>query len=252
MGLAALVYGAVAYVVFFGAFLYLVVFVGGDMTAVVQAPKTIDWGSSPLQGAPPALVNLGLLLLFAVPHTIMARQGFKKVWTKFVPLPVERSTYVLVSSLLLIVLYVFWIPMPAVVWMVESLVWSIILTALFLLGFGLVLVTTFLIDHFELFGLMQVWYRFKGREMPPPTFHMPLIYKAVRHPLYLGWVIAFWSTPTMTAGHLLFAAVWTVYIFVAVGYEERDLVRLFGDKYRKYMAQVPMILPTGRHKDASE
>jgi protein-S-isoprenylcysteine O-methyltransferase Ste14 len=139
--------------------------------------------------------------------------------------------------------------MPGVVWSVESPILGYILTALFFVGFGLVLLATFLINHFELFGLMQVWYRFQGKPIPEPTFHTPLLYKAVRHPLYLGWIIAFWATPIMTVGHLLFAAAWTIYIFIAVGYEERDLVRLFGEKYRKYMEQVPMILPIGRRKE---
>jgi len=247
MSLVFLIYGAIAYIVFLAAFLYLIVFIGGEMTAFAQAPKTLDWGSSPVDGAPPALINILLLLLFAVPHTIMARQWFKTGWTKLVAPPAERSTYVLASSLLLFVLYYLWIPMPQIVWQAGS-PWGIVLTVLFFGGFGLVLLTTFLINHFELFGLMQSWYRYQGRALPPPTFHEPILYRQVRHPLYLGWIIAFWSTPTMTVGHLLFAAVWTVYIFVAVGYEERDLVRIFGEKYRDYMARVPMILPFGRRK----
>lgn len=178
----------------------------------------------------------------------MAREWFKARWTKLIPLAAERSTYVLASSLLLIVLRVYWIPMPQTVWQAGA-PWNIVLTILFFVGFGLVLLTTFLINHFELFGLMQSWYRYQGRAMPSPVFHTPMLYQHVRHPLYLGWVIAFWSTPVMSVGHLLFAGVWTIYIFVAVGYEERDLVHLFGDKYREYMARVPMILPSGRRKD---
>ena len=248
MGLVILVYGVIAYLVFFGTFLYLIAFIGGDMTAFVHAPKTLDWGPSPIEGAPAALVNIGLLLLFAVQHTLTARQGFKTWLMKIIPPAAERSTYVLLSSLLIIALYVYWIPMPQVVWQADA-GWDIALTVLFFIGFGLVLLATFLINHFELFGLEQTWYRFQGREAPTPKFHTPLLYQHVRHPLYLGWMIAFWSTPMMTVGHLLFAAVWTIYIFVAVGYEERDLVRLFGDKYRQYMARVPMILPFGRRKD---
>jgi len=251
MGPLALAYGIVVYVAFFASFLYLILFIGGDMTAFVGAPKSLDWGSSPLDGTPPAIVNLLLLVLFGVQHTVMARQSFKRVWTKLVGWPVERSTYVLATTALLVALYVFWIPMPGIVWSVDTQVLSVILTALFFLGFGLVLLSTFLINHFELFGLMQVWYRFNGKPMPEPVFHTPFLYKSVRHPLYLGWVIAFWATPTMTVGHLLFAAAWTIYIFIALGYEERDLIRLFGDKYRKYMEEVPAILPIGRRKGGS-
>ena len=244
----ALLYGAVCYLVFLGAFLYLIPFIGGDMLAFAGAPKTLDWGQSPIADVPAPLINLGLLLLFGVQHTIMARQSFKRVWTQFVPTAVERSTYVLFSTLIIIALYAFWQPMPQIVWDVQSPFWSVLLTALFFLGFAIVLLSTFLINHFELFGLMQVWYRFQGRDMPQPTFRTPLLYKAVRHPLYFGWIVAFWAAPTMTVGHLLFAAVWTIYIFVALGYEERDLIHFFGDKYREYMARVPMILPFGRRK----
>ena len=249
MGIVILAYGAIVYLLFFLSFLYLIPFIGGDMTAFLGAPKTLDAGASPLDGASPALVNLVLLVLFGVQHTLMARQSFKRVWTKVVGWPIERSTYVLFTTLLIVALFVFWIPMPGIVWSVESPMLGYILTALFFVGLGLVLLSTFLINHFELFGLMQVWYRFQGKPVPTPTFQTPLLYKAVRHPLYLGWIIAFWATPIMTVGHLLFAAAWTIYIFIAVGYEERDLVRLFGEKYRKYMEQVPMILPIGRRKE---
>ncbi len=241
-------YGAVVYLLFFASFLYLIVFIGGDMTSFLSAPKTIDWGSSPLDGAPPALVNLFLLVLFGVQHTVMARQSFKKAWTRVVGWPIERSTYVLATTVLIVALYVFWIPMPGIVWSVDSLIGRFLLTILFFAGFGIVLLSTFLINHFELFGLMQVWYRYQGKAMPQPVFHTPMLYKVVRHPLYLGWVIAFWATPTMTTGHLLFASAWTVYIFIALGYEERDLLALFGDKYRRYMEHVPAILPFGRRK----
>lgn len=249
MGVITLVYGAIVYLLFLGAFLYLIVFVGGDMTAFAGAPKTLDWGTSPLAGAPPALVNIGLLLLFGVQHTIMARQGFKKGLTKIISWPVERSTFVLITVILLALIYICWIPMPGVVWSVESSIWSGLLTGLFLVGFATVLVSTYLINHFELFGLMQVWYRFKNKQMPEPTFHTPLLYQHVRHPLYLGFMTAFWATPHMTVSHLLFASVWTIYIFVAIGYEERDLIHLFGDQYRAYMAKTPMILPFGKRKD---
>jgi protein-S-isoprenylcysteine O-methyltransferase Ste14 len=248
MGLIALLYGTLVYLLFFATFLYLIVFVGGDALAFLNAPKTVDAGEPATVFAAPALTNIVLLLLFGVSHSIMAREGFKRVWTKVVAAPVERSTYVLVSTLSLIVLYVFWRPMPGEVWSVDG-IWATALLVLFFVGFGLVLLSTFLINHFDLFGLRQVWLRFKGKEPPHDPFRTPLLYKSVRHPLYLGWIIAFWATPTMTVGHLLFAAIWTTYIFVALGYEERDLVARFGDDYRRYMARVPMIFPLGERKE---
>lgn len=194
-------------------------------------------------------MNIFLLALFGVQHTVMARQGFKKALLRVIPESAERSTYVLATTIILVFIYMYWQPMPQEVWSVQLPFWSSLLTVLFLLGFGLVLLSTFLINHFELFGLMQVWYRFKGRDMPEPTFRKPMLYKWMRHPLYLGWITFFWATPTMTVGHLLFAAIWTIYIFIALGYEERDLLNVFGDKYRDYMSRVPMILPIGRRKD---
>ncbi len=255
MGALALLYGVVSYTIFFAAFLYLIAFIGGDMLESIVGPairdfvpKTVDWGEPQGPRGPAALINLGLLLLFGVQHTVMAREGFKKWWTRLVPHSVERSTYVLLTSLILILLYYAWRPMPALVWQVDEPVWRMVLTVAFFLGFGLVLLTTFLINHFELFGLMQVWYRSRNKPMPKPVFRTPFLYKMVRHPLYLGFMIAFWATPTMTAGHLVFAAVWTIYIFVALGYEERDLVRHFGQRYLDYMARVPMIIPFGRRR----
>jgi protein-S-isoprenylcysteine O-methyltransferase Ste14 len=248
MRLIALIYGVLCYAVFFIAFLYLIAFVGGDMIPFVRVPKTLDWGASEAPHEFAALINIALLLLFGVQHSIMARNSFKRGWTRIVARPVERSTFVLATTLVLVLLYYYWTPMPALVWEVKGS-WAIALTVLFFAGFGLVLLATFLIDHFELFGLAQVWRHFRGQEPPPAKFHMPLFYKGVRHPLYLGFLIAFWATPVMTAGHLLFAALWTGYIFVAIGYEERDLIRMFGDQYRQYMARVPMILPFGARKD---
>jgi protein-S-isoprenylcysteine O-methyltransferase Ste14 len=245
----ALVYGGVCYAVFFAAFLYLIAFVGGDMIPFVQAPKTLDWGASPVPEGLGAVVNIGLLLLFGLQHSVMARQSFKRGWAKIVPSPVERSTYVLTTTAVLILLFLYWTPIPATVWETRDPTWSALLTILFFLGFGLVLLSTFLINHFELFGLAQVWRFFNKQEAPAPVFRTPILYKSVRHPLYLGFLIAFWATPIMTAGHLLFAAIWSAYIFVAIGYEERDLVGLFGDKYRQYMARVPMIIPLGKRKE---
>lgn len=248
MGVIILLYSVIVYVAFFLAFLYLIPFIGGDIIPFVNVPKTLDFGTSPTLGLPPVLVNLALLVLFGVQHSVMARPGFKRGLTKIIPEAAERSTYVLATVVLLILLYVYWTPMPAVVWSVDSALWSGVLTALFFLGFGLVLLATFLINHFELFGLLQGWMRQSGKPMPEPQFHTPSLYKMVRHPLYFGWVLAFWATPHMTAGHLLFAAVWTVYIFIAVGYEERDLLNVFGEKYRAYMEKTPSILPFGHRK----
>lgn len=248
MGVLTLVYSVVAYLIFFAVFLYLIVFVGGDTLAFLGAPKTIDSGPSQFSGAPAALANIGLLLLFGVQHSIMARQSFKKQWAKIVSWPLERSTYVLATVAVLLILYLGWQPMVGVVWSVEAPLWSGVLKVLFFLGFGIVLLSTFLINHFDLFGLQQGWMRFKGKELPKPKFVTPMLYKHVRHPLYLGFLIAFWATPHMTTGHLLFSAVWTAYIFVAIGYEERDMISLFGDQYKEYMAKVPSILPLGGRK----
>jgi protein-S-isoprenylcysteine O-methyltransferase Ste14 len=250
MGLFALAYGVIVYAAFFAAFLYLIVFVGGDaLGAFLALPKTVDAGASPVPAGYGVLVNIALLLAFGLQHTIMARQSFKRVWTRIVPKSAERSTFVLATTAVLIALFYYWTPLPAIVWQVESPLWTAVLMALFASGWALVLLSTFLINHFELFGLAQVWRAFQKQEAPAPRFMTPMLYNGVRHPLYLGFLIAFWSTPTMTAGHLLFAAIWSAYIFVAIGYEERDLVRLFGDRYRQYQARVPMILPFGRAND---
>ncbi len=248
MRFIALAYGGVCYAIFFAAFLYLVAFVGGEMIPFVQAPKTLDWGASSVPAGYGPLTNIALLLLFGAQHTIMARQSFKRGWTKIVPKAIERPTYVLATSAVLILLFLYWTPIPAMVWEVRDPFWAGLLTAAFYLGFGLVLLSTFLINHFELFGLAQVWRHFNKQEAAVPSFRTPLFYKHVRHPLYLGFLIAFWASPAMSAGHLLFAAIWSAYIFVAISYEERDLIGLFGDKYRAYMARVPMIFPIGKRR----
>lgn len=248
MGIIALIYSVVVYVAFFASFLYLIAFVGGDMTAFLGVPKTIDQGASPITGVSPAFVNVCLLALFGLQHTIMARPGFKKAWTKIVPSSMERSTYVLATTVILVLLFVYWIPMPEIVWSADGQTLQIAMLALYGVGIGVVLLATFLINHFELFGLLQGWLRFKKQELPGPRFRTPLLYKNVRHPLYVGWITMFWATSHMTIGHLLFASVWTIYIFIAVGYEERDLIGVFGDKYRDYMAKTPAILPFGGKK----
>lgn len=241
MGALALLYGVVVYVLFFAAFLYFIPFIGGSMLAFVDAPRTLDWGN--VSGGNAALVDIGLLLLFAVQHSVMARRSFKKIWTKIVAPSIERSTYVLATTAVLIFMYFEWQPIPTLVWNIGPGFWSAVLTALFFAGIVIVFIATFLINHFELFGLQQVWHRFRGSAVPAPVFRTPLFYKFVRHPIYLGFLLAFWSTPTMTVGHLLFAGVWTGYIFIAIGYEERDLMRHFGQAYVDYMSRVPTIIP---------
>jgi methanethiol S-methyltransferase len=234
----ALLYGLASYVVFFVTFLYAIGFVTG-----LGVPKTIDTGPVvPIWEA--LLVNLLLMSLFAVQHSVMARQGFKRWWTQYVPRSVERSTYVLLASLALILLFWQWRPIPAVVWHTDHPQVAGALTGVSIVGFLIVLTSTWLINHFELFGVHQVVNNLRGRDMPAPTFNTPLFYKFVRHPIYLGFIIAFWATPTMTAGHLLFAAVTTAYIFVGIMLEERDLVDLFGDEYRRYRQRVAMLVPS--------
>jgi protein-S-isoprenylcysteine O-methyltransferase Ste14 len=233
----AFLYGIASYVVFFVAFLYAIGFVSG-----LAVPKTIDTGTVvPLAEA--FIVNLLLMSVFAIQHSVMARKQFKQWWTLFVPKSVERSTYVLFSSLALILLFWQWRPIPTVVWHIDNPQIAMAGIALSFAGWLIVLTSTFLINHFELFGLHQVASNLAGRSMPAPRFRTPLYYKFVRHPIYLGFIIAFWAAPTMTAGHLLFAAVTTAYIVVGILLEERDLVDLFGDDYRRYKDRVSMLVP---------
>jgi protein-S-isoprenylcysteine O-methyltransferase Ste14 len=233
----AFLYGIVAYLAFFVTILYAICFIGGFVV-----PKTIDSGTAgPAVQA--VLVNLLLMSLFAVQHSVMARKGFKQWWTRFVPKSIERSTYVLLSSLVLLLLFWQWQPLPTVVWQIEDRPLAMTVTALSHIGWVIVFTSTFLINHFELFGLHQVANNLSGRPMPTPRFRVPLLYKFVRHPLYLGFIIAFWAAPVMTVGHLMFAAVTTAYILVAIQLEERDLIALFGDEYRRYRQRVSMLVP---------
>ena len=241
---SVLLYGSINYAIFLGVFLYALGFM-----ANLLVPKSIDIGSG-LLGGPPLLVNLGLLALFAVQHSVMARPTFKRLWTKFVPQEIERSTYVLASNLCMIALFVLWQPMPAIVWNVESSIGRIALWALFAFGWGLVLVTTFLINHFDLFGLRQVWLAWRGTKYREVGFVQPAVYRLIRHPLYVGWMIAFWATPTMTIGHVLFAAVTTTYMLAAIQLEERNLVEAHGESYREYRRRTPMLIPLPRRKAA--
>ncbi len=239
-GSLAFVYGTLAYTLFLGVFLYLIGFLGN-----VFVPKSID---SPAQAASGValLVNLLLVSVFGLQHTVMARVRFKEWWTRFVPLPIERSTYVLFTCLVLGLIFWQWRPMPGVIWEVESFAGRVSLWALFWTGWALVLLSTFLIDHFDLFGMRQVHLYARGRAYRHLDFQISGLYRYVRHPLLLGFLIAFWVTPLMTVGHLVFAAAMTTYILVAVQFEERDLARFYGKPYEDYRRRVPMLLPVPR------
>lgn len=230
-------YGVFSYAAFFATFLYAIGFLGD-----FAVPKSID---SPREGSLGAALAVDLLLLavFAVQHSVMARPAFKRAWTRIVPVPAERSTYVLFSSVALIALFAFWRPIGGTVWEIESPVGRAAMRALFAAGFATVLVVTFLINHFDLFGLRQVWIHLRGNEYQPLAFTTPGPYKLVRHPLYVGWFLAFWATPTMTAAHLLFAVATTAYIVIAVFFEERDLAQVHGEAYVAYQARVPKFFP---------
>jgi len=238
--IVAFLYGLAAYLVFLGTFLYAIGFVSG-----IVVLRTIDIGPIvPVEEA--FVVNILLMSLFAIQHSVMARKQFKRWWIKFIPGSIERSTYVLLASLALILLFWQWRPIPAIVWQITDPQIALSVMGLSFFGWFLVLISTFLINHFELFGLHQVVINLTGRTMHEPRFKTPAIYKIVRHPIYLGFIIAFWAAPVMTVGHLLFAAVTTAYILVGIYLEERDLIDLFGDQYRQYRQRVGMLIPFWR------
>lgn len=232
-----LIYGIVAYALALASILYAVGFVGN-----LVVPKSIDVGGTwPWPQA--VLTNFVLLIVFAGQHSVMARQGFKRWWTRIIPQSIERSTYVLTSALIMFALFWLWVPIPERVWNINSSASATLLIIVYFVGWGLVLVSTFLIDHFNLFGLSQVFAAWRGRQTTDPKFHTPFLYKIVRHPLYLGFLLAFWAAPIMTVGHLIFALGTTAYIFIGILLEERDMISLHGDTYRKYRQRVRMILP---------
>lgn len=235
--LAIFIYGVLCYLLFFGTFLYAIGFIGNFIV-----PKSIDSGRIGSLGEA-LLIDAGLLALFAVQHSLMARPWFKRGWTRLIPQPAERSTYVLLSSLALLLLFWQWRPIGGDVWNIEQPAIRFVLHALCAGGWLLVLSSTFLINHFDLFGLRQVFLFLIGREYTQLKFRTPMFYRHVRHPLYLGWLFAFWSTPTMTVAHLVFAIATTAYILLAIKFEEKDLLDAYGDTYKRYQQSVPMIVP---------
>lgn len=245
-GLLSAIYSACVYVIFFVTFLYAIGFVQG-----IVVPKDIDTGV-PGALAPSILINAALLALFAMQHSIMARPAFKRVWTKLVPEEAERSTYVLFTSLVLTLLFWQWRPLPQTVWSVESPAFALAITAVSWIGWATVLLSTFLISHFHLFGVSQGFARLLRLKQPDQHFVTPFLYKWLRHPLYAGFIIAFWAAPHMSVGHLLFAVATTGYIFIGIFLEERDLVAHFGDRYREYRKRVGMLAPRLRKPSSSQ
>ena len=252
MNALVMAYSAVVYLAFLAIFNYLVLFVGGDFLSAWVPPlaelKTVDSGlvALAIPGAPVWLSNLVLLLAFALQHSVMARLGFKKLITRLLPESAERSTYVLMTCLALGWMFIAWQPMTGVVWQIEGAA-ALLIQLLFLAGAGLVLWATFMISHTHLFGLAQAWQAFRGQSVDEADELIePAMYKYSRHPMYLGILMVLWCTPTMSTGHLLMAAVWSVYVFIGIGYEERDLLDKFGDQYADYMRRVPQLLPLGR------
>lgn len=234
-----LLFGGVTYVIFFGTFLALIAFVA----AVPEMPHTVDAGGVIGDPATAAAIDLALVLLFGLQHSVMARPAFKAWWTRFVPGPIERSLYVLAASLALILLMACWRPIPVLVWSVANPLAVGLLWLVFLSGWLIVLVSTFLISHFELFGLTQVWHHLRGRAARSPIFRQPFLYRLVRHPLYSGFFLAFWATPVMTVGHLLLAVSLSAFMLIAIRFEERDLIEVFGNDYVGYRQTTGMLLP---------
>ena len=243
----SLVFAIVCYAIFFATFLYLIAFVGN-----FPVPATVDAPPSSLAPVMAAIVDVALIAVFGLQHSIMARPAFKRAWTRIVPPAMERSVYVLAASIALLVLFWFWQPIQADIWQVPgNMRWlRDILWAMFWGGFGIVLVSTFLINHFELFGLQQAWLNVSGREAEAPELRQPLFYRWVAHPLYAGFFLAFWSTPHMTVGHLLLALALSIYMLIAIRYEEHDLTDVFGEDYRRYRSGVGMLVPRFRRRSA--
>jgi protein-S-isoprenylcysteine O-methyltransferase Ste14 len=240
----SLIFAILCYAVFFATFLYLIAFVGD-----LPVPKTVDSPASSLAPAAAAVVDVALIALFGLQHSIMARPAFKRAWTRMISPAIERSVYVLAASVALLVMFWFWQPIDKTVWLVSANSWgSTILWVIFWAGFAIVLVSTFLINHFELFGLQQAWLNMSGREAEAPELRQPFFYRWIAHPLYAGFFLAFWATPHMTVGHLLLAAALSIYMLIAIRYEEHDLTELFGEDYRRYRSSVGMLVPRFRRR----
>lgn len=240
-----MLFAIACYAIFFATFLYLIVFVGDLLPGV----RTVDAGPE----APPmaaAVINIALIALFGLQHSVMARPAFKSRWTRIVPPPAERSVYVLAASIALMVLFIGWHPIPQTLWNVASPVARSLIWAVFWIGWATVLVSTFLINHFELFGLQQAWFNMRGREAEKPELRQPMFYRWIAHPLYAGFFLAFWAAPQMTLGHLLLAVGVSVYMLIAIRFEEHDLTDLFGDDYRRYRAGVGGLIPRFGRRDA--
>jgi len=242
---ASLIFAIICYAIFFATFLYLIVFVGDFSFAGI----TVNSGPA-APAATAAIIDIALIALFGLQHSVMARQGFKRWWTRIIPPPIERSVFVLAASVALIILFYGWRPINYVVWDISNPVLHSLIWLVFWTGWGMVLLSTFLINHFDLFGLQQAWLHMQGREAEPPRFRQPFFYKWVRHPLYLGFFLAFWAAPQMTAGRLLLAAGVSSYMLSAIRYEEHDLVSLFGRDYELYREQAGMLLPRFRRRSA--
>ena len=242
-----LLFAIVCYAIFFATFLYLIAFVGN-----LPVPKTIDAPLSAMPKGTKIVIDIALIALFGLQHSIMARPAFKRSWTQVVPPAVERSVYVLFASIALMILFWLWQPLTRTIWQVApDMRWlSMILWAMFWGGFGIVLITTFLINHFELFGLQQAWLNLRGRVAAAPELRQPMFYRDVAHPLYAGFFLAFWSTPHMTSGHLLLAIGLSIYMLIAIRYEEHDLTGVFGDDYRRYRSSVGILVPRFRRQSA--
>lgn len=230
-------YGIISYVIFLGVFVYAIGFVGNifveqSIDANPQAPMWLA-----------AIIDIGLLGIFAIQHSVMARPAFKRLWTTIIPEPAERATYVLFSSLAMILMFWFWEPIGGLIWDISDPAYRMIIMAGYFAGWAMLFLSTCLINHFDLFGLRQVWLNLRGKSYEQPPFRTPALYAFVRHPIYLSWLMIFWFTPTMTVAHLLFAVMTTAYIFIAIQFEERDLIDAIGQDYRKYRQEVPMIFP---------
>jgi protein-S-isoprenylcysteine O-methyltransferase Ste14 len=240
---AALLFSIVCYAIFFATFLYLIVFVGDFSFATV----TVDNGPV-ARPAVAAIVDVALIALFGLQHSLMARPAFKRSWTKIIPPVIERSVYVLAASIMLMILFLFWRPIDKMIWTVTNPLFVDVIWAIFWLGWATVLISTFLINHFELFGLQQAWFNLRGRQAAKPELRQPLFYRWIAHPLYAGFFMAFWAIPQMTAGHLLLALGMSTFMLIAIRYEERDLTNLFGDDYRRYRSSVGGLVPRFRRR----